>query len=48
VPSIHFQPPDLLILKGVTPVICMRDELFQFLMASGKLKQDAILTGKPE
>src|ERR1700682_5728092 len=32
---------------GVTPVICRDHQLFQFVASSGKLKQDAILTGKP-
>src|SRR4029077_183794 len=35
--------PDL----GVTPVICRDHQSFQFFTASGKLGQDAILTGKP-
>src|ERR1017187_5597083 len=35
--------PDL----GVTPVICLGHQSFQFVAGSGKLEQDAILTGKP-
>src|ERR1700694_2524195 len=35
--------PDL----GVTPVICRDHQSFQFFTVSGKLGQDAILTGKP-
>src|ERR1700716_677934 len=39
-------PPPMPDLR-VTPVICLDHQLFQFLACSGKLKQDAILTGKP-
>src|SRR5713101_5192427 len=35
------------LIWGVTPVICLDHQLFQFFTASGKLEQDAILTGKP-
>src|ERR1700730_16829153 len=35
------------LIWGVTPVICLDHQSFQFFAGSGKLKQDAILTGKP-
>src|ERR1700686_2973668 len=41
------QSPPLMPDLGVTPVICRDHQSFQFFTASGKLGQDAILTGKP-
>jgi len=41
------QDPPLMPDLGVTPVICLNHQSFQFFAGSGKLKQDAILTGKP-